>query len=94
MLTRTRSPSEGVRHEFFTQYRVRSQGREEAVCKMEGPEPQAFVCTAGASALYKHPATTPATKTIPHPDVYGLGGDCRNSNLLEAGDVCMSESTP
>ena len=55
VLTRTRSSSEWVRHEFLAQYQVRSQGREEAVCKMEGRNHEAFVCTAGASALYKHP---------------------------------------
>ena len=50
---------------------------------------EALVCTAGASALYKHPGNH-----FGHLDVYELGDDCRNSNLLEVGDVCMSESTP
>ena len=40
VLTRTRSSSEGVWHEFLTQYRVQSQGREEAVCKMVRPKPR------------------------------------------------------
>ena len=36
VLTRARSSSEGVPHQLFTQYRVRSQGRKEAACKLEG----------------------------------------------------------
>ena len=65
VLTRARSSSEGVPHQLFTQYRVRSQGRKEAACKLEGPK------TRGICLYHRSQCRRANTPTITPPAGFG-----------------------